>query len=121
MEPKSSQLPIKPRLRSGEYSATKIDAPVYSPPTEKPCAILHSSSRIGAQIPIVAYDGIRPIQKVLIDMITIVIARIFADHIYRPASRRTGRLTDELKWYGEGTQRGNHLHAWVGIGEEDFT
>ncbi len=29
MEPKSSQLPRKPRLRSGAYSATKIDAPAY--------------------------------------------------------------------------------------------
>ncbi|SAJ10985.1 Uncharacterised protein [Enterobacter cloacae] len=77
IEPKSSQLPIKPRLRSGEYSATKIDAPVYSPPTEKPCAILQINSRIGAHIPIVAYDGIRPIQNVLIDMMTMVIARIF--------------------------------------------
>ncbi len=85
MEPKSSQLPINPRLRSGEYSATKIDAPVYSPPTEKPCAILHSSSRIGAQIPIVAYEGIRPIQKVLIDMITIVIARIFCRPYLSPS------------------------------------
>ena len=54
IEPKSSQLPIKPRLRSGEYSATNIDAPVYSPPTEKPCAILQINSRIGAQIPIVS-------------------------------------------------------------------
>ena len=85
IEPKSSQLPIKPRLRSGEYSATKIEAPVYSPPTEKPCAILHSSSRIGAQIPIVAYDGIRPIQNVLIDMITMVIARIFCRPYLSPS------------------------------------
>ncbi|MOA24530.1 hypothetical protein D3C78_1452090 [compost metagenome] len=51
IEPKSSQLPRKPRCRSGAYSATKIAAPVYSPPTEKPCASLHASSRIGAQMP----------------------------------------------------------------------
>ncbi|MNH26691.1 hypothetical protein D3C79_867560 [compost metagenome] len=54
IEPKSSQLPRKPRLRSGAYSATKIEAPVYSPPTEKPWAIFASSSRIGAQMPIEA-------------------------------------------------------------------
>lgn len=35
IEPESNQLPKKPRLRSGAYSATKIEAPVYSPPTEK--------------------------------------------------------------------------------------
>ncbi|MNE57601.1 hypothetical protein D3C80_1525740 [compost metagenome] len=54
IEPKSSQLPRKPRLRSGAYSATKIDAPVYSPPTEKPWAILASNNRIGAQMPMLA-------------------------------------------------------------------
>ncbi|MOA33102.1 hypothetical protein D3C78_1543670 [compost metagenome] len=54
IEPKSSQLPIKPRLRSGEYSATKIAAPEYSPPTEKPCANFANSSSTGAQIPIEA-------------------------------------------------------------------
>ena len=65
----------------------KIDAPVYSPPTEKPCAILQINSRIGAHIPIVAYDGIRPIQNVLIDMMTMV-AGFSGDHIYHPACRR---------------------------------
>lgn len=56
MEPKSSQLPIKPRLRSGEYSATKIDAPVYSPPTEKP--LRHFTQQQQDRRPD-AYRGIR--------------------------------------------------------------
>ncbi len=54
-------------------------------------------------------------------MITIVIARIFGRPYLSPSIPKNRPLTDELKWYGEGTQRGNHLHAWVGIGEEDFT
>jgi hypothetical protein len=66
----------------------------------------------------VAYDGIRPIQNVLIDMITMVIARIFADHIYRPASRRTGRLTDELRTERRRSQCGNHLHAGLASGKK---
>ncbi|MNN19014.1 hypothetical protein D3C81_1322400 [compost metagenome] len=66
MEPKSSQLLRKPRLRSGANSATKTAAPVYSPPTEKPCTSLHSSNRIGARMPMLSYDGIKPMQNVLI-------------------------------------------------------
>ncbi len=54
IDPKSSQLPIKPRFRSGEYSATKIAAPEYSPPMEKPCTIFTMSKRIGAHKPIVS-------------------------------------------------------------------
>ena len=75
MEPKSSQLPIKPRLRSGVFRDEDRRPGIFTADREA-LRHLHSSSRIGAQIPIVAYDGIRPIQKVLIDMITIVIARI---------------------------------------------
>ena len=73
MEPKSSQ-PAKPRLRSGEYSATNRRWHIHRQP--RSLAPFTQQQQIGAQIPIVAYDGIRPIQKVLIDMITIVIARI---------------------------------------------
>lgn len=55
----------------------KIDVLVYLLLIEKFCVILYSSSRIGVQIFIVVYDGIRLIQKVFIDMIMIVIVRIF--------------------------------------------
>ena len=67
IEPKSNQLPIKPRLRSGEYSATKIAAPEYSPPIEKPWA----------SFPMVSYPGIRPIAKVLNAIIMMVTDKTF--------------------------------------------
>ena len=89
IEPKSNQLAIKPRLRSGEYSATKIDAPAYSPPTEKPCAIFKSSRIIGAQIPMESYDGIRPMPKVLSDMTIIVIANTRCRPILSPRAPNT--------------------------------
>src|SRR3546814_10643105 len=74
---KSSQLPRNPRRRSGAYSATKTAAPVYSPPTENPWASLHTSSRTGAHSPIDRYEGIRPMQKVLIAMMMMVSDRTF--------------------------------------------
>ena len=86
MEPKSNQLPRNPRLRSGAYSATKIDAPVYSPPTEKPWAIFASNNRMGAQIPIEAYEGIKPIAKVLSDMMTMVAAKTFCRPYLSPSA-----------------------------------
>ncbi len=49
--PNSSQLPRKPRLRSGAYSAMKVEAPAYSPPVEKPCTRRAASSRTGAPTP----------------------------------------------------------------------
>jgi hypothetical protein len=36
--PNSSQLPKKPRRRSGAYSATRVSAPVYSRPRRSPAA-----------------------------------------------------------------------------------
>jgi hypothetical protein len=49
-----SQLTMYPLRSSGEYSATNEPAPPYSPPTEKPCNNLRETSKIGAQIPMVA-------------------------------------------------------------------
>ena len=95
----------------------KIDAPVYSPPTEKPCAILQINSRIGAHIPIVAYDGIRPIQNVLIDMMTMVIADFLATiFITQHAEEKTTKRANQ-EGNGERTQRGNHLQAGIGTGK----
>ncbi len=42
------------RARSGRIQATKIDAPVYSPPTEKPCVTFAQQQSIGAQMPMEA-------------------------------------------------------------------
>src|SRR5213080_4765793 len=58
--PNSSQEPVKPRRLSGEYSAMNVVAPPYLPPVEKPCTMRASTSRIGDQTPMVAYDGISP-------------------------------------------------------------
>ena len=44
-------LPMRPRLPGGEYSTRNAAAPPHSPPVEKPCTSRHSSSSIGAQMP----------------------------------------------------------------------
>jgi hypothetical protein len=49
-----SQLTMYPLRSSGEYSATNEAAPPYSPPTENPCSNRRKTSKIGAQMPIVA-------------------------------------------------------------------
>src|SRR4029453_858329 len=54
----------KPRLESSPCSAAIRTAPPHSPPTAKPCARRHTSRRIGAAIPIVAYVGSRPMATV---------------------------------------------------------
>ena len=72
--PNSRKLPRNPRLRLGAYSAMKVAAPPYSPPVEKPWIIRSRTSRIGAHIPIVSYDGTRPTSSVAPDIIRIVIA-----------------------------------------------
>ena len=54
----------KPRCSSLPCSATISTAPPHSPPTAKPCTSRHTSSRIGAAIPMVAYVGSSPIATV---------------------------------------------------------
>ena len=61
----------------GEYSATKIAAPEYSPPIEKPWASFANNSKTGAHIPMVSYPGIRPIAKVLSAIIMMVTDKTF--------------------------------------------
>ena len=87
--PNSSQLPKKPRFLSGAYSAMKVDAPPYSPPVEKPCTRRARSSRIGAQTPIVAYDGIRPIANVPAAIMIMVTARTFCRPTRSPSGPKT--------------------------------
>ena len=72
--PNSSQLPRKPRLRSGAYSAMNVIALPYSPPVEKPWMRRANSSRIGANTPIVAASGMQPIAKVPSAIMIIVVA-----------------------------------------------
>lgn len=62
---------------SGAYSAMKVEAPPYSPPVEKPCTSRKRISSSGAQKPIEAYEGIRPMQKVPSAIRIIVSARTF--------------------------------------------
>ena len=52
--PMGAQLPNRPRLPSGAYSTAKITAPPYSAPAPKPCSSRSSTSRIGAQMPMLA-------------------------------------------------------------------
>ena len=54
----------------------KVAAPPYSPPVEKPCTARSRISRIGAAIPMVSTEGIRPMQKVAPAMRMIVSARM---------------------------------------------
>ena len=50
----SSQLTVKPRRRSGAYSARNVAAPPYSPPVEKPWRHRSKRSSRGAAKPICA-------------------------------------------------------------------
>ena len=72
--PNSSQLPRKPRLRSGAYSAMNVIALPYSPPVEKPCTSRATSSRIGASRPIESALGMQPMAKVPSAIMIIVVA-----------------------------------------------
>jgi hypothetical protein len=47
----------EPRRLSGECSQTNVVAPTYSPPVEKPCTSLVTTSSTVAQIPSTAYPG----------------------------------------------------------------
>ncbi len=87
--PNSSQLPRNPRRRSGAYSAMKVDAPAYSPPVENPCTSRAASSSTGAQTPIVAYDGIRPMANVPAAIRIIVRASTFCRPTRSPSGPKT--------------------------------
>src|SRR5690625_703019 len=76
-DPTYSPLAINPRFLSGVDSAINVIAPAYSPPAEKPCTILAASSKMGAVMPMDAYEGMIPMQSVASDIMINVIARIF--------------------------------------------
>src|SRR6478735_12232634 len=61
----------RPRLLAGAYSTRKADAPAYSPDAEKPWTTRTTRRRMGAQMPMELYPGIRAMQKVAPDMIRI--------------------------------------------------
>ena len=88
---------MKPRRLSGEYSAMKVAAPPYSPPVEKPCRRRASSSRIGAQMPMVAYEGMRPMASVPAAIRIIVMASTFCRPMRSPSGPKNappiGRTT----------------------------
>ncbi len=87
--PNSSQEPMKPRRLSGEYSAMNVVAPPYSPPVEKPCTMRATTSRIGDQTPMLAYEGIRPMQSVPIAIMIMVTARTFCRPMRSPSGPKT--------------------------------
>ena len=49
--PSCGHMAISPRLPSGAYSAVSSVAPAHSPPTAKPWKKRHSTSRVGATMP----------------------------------------------------------------------
>ena len=83
--PHSRKLPKNPRRLSGEYSAMNVIAPAYSPPVEKPCTTRQSTSRIGAQMPIEAYGGMKPSRNVPIAIMMTVIERTLVRPIRSPS------------------------------------
>ncbi len=50
----ATTLAYRARRPSGAYSMMNAEAPVYSPPVEKPCMARSRNSRIGAAMPSVA-------------------------------------------------------------------
>lgn len=79
----------KPRRASGEYSATKVVAPAYSPPVEKPCTRRQAISRAKAQLPIVALVGSMPMAAVATDIMIMVMASTFCRPILSPSGPKT--------------------------------
>src|SRR3546814_8065675 len=78
--PTSRNLPQKPLLSSGAYSAMKVAAPPYSPPVENPCTSRKTMSRIGAHPPMLSYDGTSPMQSVAPAIINMVSASRSEEH-----------------------------------------
>ncbi len=87
--PNSRNDPYLPRLLSGAYSAMNVAAPPYSPPVEKPWITLSRISRTGAQKPMDACVGSRPISAVAPEMSRMVIARTDLRPIRSPMGPQT--------------------------------
>ena len=62
-------------------STRNVAATPGSPPAANPCSILNKIINIGDMIPMLAYDGSRPIAKVDPDISKMTLAKIF----FRPS------------------------------------
>ncbi len=87
-------------MLAGAYSTRKADAPAYSPEAEKPWTTLMIRSRIGAQMPMLSYPGIRAMQNVAPDMIRMeresAVRRPTLSPIWPQTNPPSGRTRNEI-------------------------
>ena len=68
--PSCGTLPYKARLFGGAFSVASKIAPPHSPPKPKPWPKRHTASKMGAAMPMAAYEGSRPMATVETPMVS---------------------------------------------------